>query len=49
MLSEVKELVVHFVVTYDDEASIAAAKSVAYGEGHSASVAFWGRLGEVTS
>ena len=38
--SKVEELVTHFIVMCDDEASVAAAKSVTYREGLSAAVTF---------
>ena len=48
-LNEVKELIMHFVVICDDEASFTAAKSVMYGEGLIVAINVFGRLGSVTS
>ena len=39
-LNEVKEIVTHIIVTYDDEASVDASKSVAYKKGHIKAVTF---------
>ena len=49
MLSKVQELATHFVVTCDDKASFAATNYVIYGEGRRATVAYFWRLGGVTS
>ena len=39
--TEVEELIVHFIVTYNDKASTTAAKSVPYIEGLEPSVTFF--------
>ena len=39
--SEAEEFVMHFIVPCDDEASVAAAQSVTYGEGYGAAITFF--------
>ena len=40
LLSEVEELVTHLIVMYNEKASVAAVKSVTYGEGMISAITF---------
>ena len=49
MLSEVEELVMNFIVTFNDKESVTAAKYVTYGEVMSITVALFLKVRRVTS
>ena len=49
LLSEVEELVMNFIVTFNDKESVTAAKYVTYGEVMSITVALFLKVRRVTS